>query len=149
VRSILIFIALLMVLPSPALGQMADRNAKAEREVRQLEGELREAWLRGDTSTLERLLADDWKIIHTNGREQTKAQFIDAIKSGRVKFKSMEFDEVEVRVYGDAAVVTARSTNRIEFRGQESSGQVRVTRVYVRRREGWCVVNEQASRIEQ
>jgi uncharacterized protein (TIGR02246 family) len=138
-----------MSLPSPAFGQTADRGAEAEREVRQLESDLREAWLRGDTATLQRLLADDWKIIHTNGREQTKAQFIEAIKSGRIKFKSMEFDEVEVRVYGDAAVVTARSTNRVEFRGQESSGQVRFTRVYVRRREEWRVVTEQASHIEQ
>src|ERR1051326_7744151 len=125
-----------MSLPSPAFGQTADRGAEAEREVRQLESDLREAWLRGDTATLQRLLADDWKIIHTNGREQTKAQFIEVGGGG-------------MRVYGDAAVVTARSTNRVEFRGQESSGQVRFTRVYVRRREEWRVVTEQASHIEQ
>jgi ketosteroid isomerase-like protein len=90
--------------------------------------ELRQAFLQHDVTALNRLLADDWKVIHVNGREQTKAQFIDAIQSGRAKFLSIELDQTEVPLYGETAIVTARWTNTIEFKGDRSTGRDRVTR---------------------
>jgi uncharacterized protein (TIGR02246 family) len=152
-RLILALILPALAFLSPVLGQTASRrpehDAKAEREIRRLEEELKEAWVRADTEALDRLLADDWTVTHTNGRVQTKAQFIDALKSGRVKFEAIEFDDVKVRAYRNSAVVTARSTNRILFRGQESTGQVRVIRVYEKRKGRWQAVADQATGITQ
>jgi hypothetical protein len=36
------------------------------------------------------LLADDYKVVHVNGREQTKTQFIESLESGRAKFLSID-----------------------------------------------------------
>ncbi len=88
-------------------------------------------------------------MIHVNGREQTKTQFIDAIQSGRAKFLSIELDQTEVRLYGTTAVVTARWTNTIEFKGERSTGRDRVTRVWVKQPEGWRAVTEQAVYLEE
>jgi ketosteroid isomerase-like protein len=122
----------------------ADRN-----EVLRADEELRQAFLQHDAAALNRLLADDWKVIHVNGREQTKAQFIDAIQSGRAKFLSIELDQQEMRLYGDTAIITARWTNTIEFKGQQSHGQDRVTRVWVKQPAGWRAVTEQAVYLEE
>jgi ketosteroid isomerase-like protein len=134
---------LLTTLPSFA-DSNADRN-----DVLHADGELRQAFLEHDAAALNRLLADDWKVIHVNGREQTKPQFIDAIQSGRAKFLSIELDQTEVRLYGQTAVITARWTNTIEFKGQQTHGQDRVTRVWVKRPEGWRAVTEQAVYLEE
>src|ERR1700719_811540 len=135
----------LLIATVPAFAdQTADKN-----EVLRVDEELRQAFLQHDAAALKRLLADDWKVIHVNGREQTKAQFIDAIQSGRAKFLSIELDQTEVRLYGETAIVTARWTNTIEFKGEQSTGQDRVTRVWVKRPEGWRAVTEQAVYLEE
>jgi ketosteroid isomerase-like protein len=135
-----VLVATLPTFADPA----TDRN-----EVLRADEELRQAFLQHDVAALNRLLADDWKVIHVNGREQTKAQFIDAIQSGRAKFLSIELDQTEVRLYGETAIVTARWTNTIEFKGERSTGRDRVTRVWVRRPEGWRAVTEQAVYLEE
>ena len=130
---------------TPAVAdQSADKN-----EVLRVDEELRQAFLQHDAAALNRLLADDWKVIHVNGREQTKAQFIDAIQSGRAKFLSIELDQIEVRLYGDTAIVTARWSNTIEFKGEQSTGRDRVTRVWVKRPEGWRAVTDHAVYLEE
>jgi ketosteroid isomerase-like protein len=129
----------------PAFADLnADRN-----DVLLADEQLRQAFLQHDAAALNRLLADDWKVIHVNGREQTKAQFIDAIQSGRARFLSIELDQTDVRVYGNTAIVTARWTNTIEFKGERSTGRDRVTRVWVKQPEGWRAVTEQAVYLEE
>jgi ketosteroid isomerase-like protein len=119
-----------------------------EQEIAQADEELRQAFLHADAAALNRMLADDWRTVHVNGRQQNKTQFIESLTSGRAKFLSIEIDEKEVRVYGETAVETARWTNTVEFKGQRNNGQDRVTRVWVKRPEGWRVVTEQAAFIE-
>ena len=140
---VVLLILLIAILPAFA-DPNADRN-----EVLRADEELRQAFLQHDGAALNRLLADDWKVIHVNGREQTKAQFIDALQSGRAKFLSIELDQTEVRLYGETAIVTARWTNTIEFKGERSSGRDRVTRVWVKQPEGWRAVTEQAVYLEE
>lgn len=137
IRSVLL--AVLVVTHPSFADSNSDRN-----EVLRADGELRDAFLQHDAAALNRLLADDWKVIHVNGREQNKAQFIDAIQSGRAKFLSIELDQTEVRLYGGTAIVTARWTNTIEFKGERSTGRDLVTRVWVKQPEGWRAVTEQA-----
>ena len=143
--------ALVLTVPpmaSPAPAQTgAPKDADAQ-QIRAAEADLRDALLAADAGRLERLLADDWTVIHTSGFEQMKSQYIDALRAGRFRFKAMDVDQLTVRTYGDAAVVTARSTNAIEFRGESSSGRVRYTRVWVRTGERWRAVSEQATHLD-
>ena len=135
---------------SIAVGQVtntrAATNDKAEQEIRQVEDKRREALLRSDTATLDRILADEYFVTNQFGQIQTKTQMISALKSGELKFESVVEDDVSVRVYGDAAVVTGRATSKHE--GREST-QVRFTRVYVKRRGHWQAVTYQVTRIAQ
>lgn len=143
-RGGLVFLALLVATLPVCADSDTDRN-----EVLRADEELRQAFLQHDAAALNRLLADDWKVIHVNGREQSKAQFIDAIQSGRAKFLSIELDQTDMRLYGDTAILTARWTNTIEFKGERSTGRDRVTRVWVKRPEGWRAVTEQAVYLEE
>jgi ketosteroid isomerase-like protein len=72
----------------------------------------------------------------------------DAPRPGRTKYDAFEVDDLRVRVYGDTAVVTGRSTPRgRDARGQEMHGRYRFLRVWVKRDGRWQVVAFQGTRI--
>lgn len=123
-------------------------DGSVEQTIRQLENENREATLKNDASVFERLLADDWLNTNANGTVTTKAQLMSLVKSGTFKISSLEYDDVMVRAYKDAAVVTGRSTStRMGQDNKVITGQVRFTRVYVKRDKGWQVVSAQSTPI--
>jgi ketosteroid isomerase-like protein len=133
-----------------AIGQLKNTRAvtdtKAEQEIRLVEDKRREALLRGDTTTLDQIFADDYTVVNQFGQVQTKAQMMSAIKSGALKFESVVEEDVSTRVYGDAAVLSGRATSKHE--GREST-QLRFTRVYVKRQGHWHTVAYQVTRIAQ
>ena len=54
--------------------------------------------------------------------------------------------EMNVRVYGDAAVITGRSTIKANVDGQPVTGDYRFTDVWVKR-DDWQAVASQVTRI--
>lgn len=64
-------------------------------------------------------------------------------------FDSYSVDDVNVRVYGDTAVVTSRATLAGKRGDQVLSGQYRGTSVFVKKGEGWQVVASQSTRIPE
>lgn len=120
----------------------------AEKQIRQLEEELRAAVVKGDVATFERVLADDYTTTNVNGLTRTKAQLIADIKSGAAKTESLTLDTIEVRVYGDTAVLTANRRAKSSLRGTDTSGHQRMIRVLVKRQDRWKPVVMQATAIK-
>ena len=80
--------------------------------------------------------------INPDGSVTTKAKLMELLKAGSFRIASIENDEVVVRVYGDGAVVTGRSTSRRAGQGSEGvTRQVRFTSVYARQEGRWHVVS--------
>lgn len=67
-----------------------------------------EAALRSDTAALEKLLADDLAYCNFRGECETKRQYIDAIKAGTLKYKSIEPTIESVKLFTDAAAITGK-----------------------------------------
>jgi len=148
------FIAVLVIAASSlALGQTLRRNANrdsiAEQVVKQLENELINAQMRADTTVFGRILADDFTGTNAFGTVANKAEVLNLYKAGSIKRELVNLDDVNVRIYGDTAVVTGRATLKGQFTGQDTSGKFRYTRVYVKRNGRWQVVAWQATRIAQ
>jgi uncharacterized protein (TIGR02246 family) len=141
-------LAVSLSLTALAKTTQTSRDGGVEQTIRQLENENREATLKNDASVFERLLADDWLNTNANGTVTTKAQLMSLVKSGTFKISSLEYDDVMVRAYQDAAVVTGRSTStRMGQDNKLITGQVRFTRVYITRDQGWQVVSAQSTPI--
>jgi len=141
-------LAVSLSLTALARATQTSRDSSVEQTIRQLENENREATLKNDASVFERLLADDWLNTNANGTVTTKAQLMSLVKSGTFKISSLEYDDVMVRAYQDAAVVTGRSTStRMGQDNKLITGQVRFTRVYIKRDQGWQVVSAQSTPI--
>ena len=125
----------------------ANQKGNDEQAVRQFLNELSAALVRNDTAALDRIYADDYTLVNESGVLTTKAPRLAAIKSGELKYESVSFDEVNVRLYGNTAVATYRATNKVQFKGQEIGGQFRVTVTLVKIKGRWQVVAAQVTRI--
>jgi ketosteroid isomerase-like protein len=106
------------------------------------------AVIAADTTALSRLLGDDLTYTHSTAWVETKAQFLESVRSGALKYEKMEHSDVQVRVYGDAAVLTGRSDVRVHSpRSGLLQMQIRFTAVYVKRAGRWQMVAWQSTRI--
>jgi ketosteroid isomerase-like protein len=125
-------------------------NGSIEQLILRLEDEGREATLKNDIEANDRLLADNWVNINPDGSVTTKGKLMELLKDSSFKIMSIDNDEVMVRVFGDAAVVTGRSTSKRGGQGSEViTRQVRFTRVYARSKGRWQVVSAHNTLIRQ
>ena len=124
-------------------------SGKTEEEIQKLHNKLIQAQLNSDVAALDRLLADDHIFTNPLGVVQTKAQRLAEIQSGSRKLELFSVTDVQVRVYGDTAVVTSRAILKGQRQGQEISGPFRGIDVYVKKHGSWQVVAAQATRIAQ
>ncbi|MBX7187778.1 MAG: nuclear transport factor 2 family protein [Vicinamibacteria bacterium] len=104
--------------------------------------------LKPDVPGLDRLLVDDWKLTHSDGRVQTKAEYLAELKSRTRANQAIRNEDVEVRLYGETGVVTGASIQSGVTNGQPFSGHFRFTRVWIRHAGAWRMVASHSSRIE-
>ena len=112
----------------------------AEEEVKHVESEWGDAFERHDVATLDRLMANEYFLTDPLGIVRSKAETLAAIQQNEVRFQSTASDDVNVRVNGDTAVVTGRSTFRGRYRGWSMAGKYQYTDVLVKRSGRWRAV---------
>ena len=124
-------------------------TGSVEQELIKLEKELADAWVKRNVAFFDRVIADDFTWTAPYGIVSTKAQSLATLKSGEDVVTSWVVDEMKVRVYGDAAVATGRSTIKETYKGEDVSGQYRWTDTWVKRAGRWQCVAGHNSEIAQ
>src|SRR4051812_9532705 len=76
--------------------------------------------VKGDAAALKDMLADDWRVTTPDGTHD-KAAVLAEMKAGTLKYLVMDKSKVEVRVYGDAAVVTGTIRSKVSVGGKEQT----------------------------
>jgi uncharacterized protein (TIGR02246 family) len=147
----LLIVAMLVAASSLVFNQTtrssANQKGNDEQAVRQLLNDISAALSRNDADALDRIYADDYTLVNEYGVLGTKAPRIAAIKSGELKYESVSFDEVNVRMYGNTAVANYRVTSKGLSKGQAIGGQFRATSTYVNTKGRWQLVAAQVTRI--
>jgi Domain of unknown function (DUF4440) len=120
-----------------------------EQEVARLADTWATAELRGDTTFLESTLADDFIGIGPLGFMLTRQEWLARHTSGDLKYESFSLDEVKVRMYNAAAILTGRQIQNAAYRGNSIQGQFRTTLVFVQQQGQWRLASLQLSTIGQ
>jgi ketosteroid isomerase-like protein len=138
---------------APAAAQQANarqahgRHAE-ERQVQALEQQWRQAALSGDTSTIEKLLDDDFIGINSSGLIYNRDQQLERMRNRAVMVTKMDVTDVKVKLIGAIAIVTSRVDLEGTSEGVSVTGVYRYTRVYRRLPSGaWKVTNFEATHI--
>jgi ketosteroid isomerase-like protein len=140
---VLVLVAVCLLAAPLALGQ----GGSVEQQISMLSDQLIQAQLNADTSFFEKHYADDATIIHGSGKVFTKDQEIADLKSGSLKYESIETRERKIHIYGDTVVVNFLIFFKGAVSGQPFSGDLCRTVVWVKQKGNWKIVSYQVTRV--
>jgi hypothetical protein len=104
--------------------------------------------LDSNVEALDRVLADDFMLIDVmGGAEIRKAVLLDAIRSGQLKFETIERLDSHVRFYQTTAVVTGSTQMDGYFGATPFGAHSRYTHVFVEQQSEWRLVAAQGTQI--
>ena len=118
------------------LGFVLMLMAVDEKTLLDIEAQRRAAIAAKDFATLERIYAEDFRGIIGNGEIADRAFLFNIFRNDDPTLK-FTTDELLVRQFGDAAIVTGRLTAR---RGEEIASQQRFSHFFVKREGRWVIV---------
>lgn len=132
-----------------ACGLVFGDQASDERDLTQLVKDLNAAIVKPDIAFLEKVLDKDYVHFRPHGNVEDRAQYLEDRKTGHVDFDSLVADDIKVRIYGDTAIVTYRSTAKGKDQDGAIAEQRRWTRVFVRENGQWKLVHGQGTTIQK
>jgi ketosteroid isomerase-like protein len=113
-------------------------------------GEWDHAMLANDPGAIGRYIADDWVIVGPDGSVSGKARFLDLVRSGMLTHDTMESHDVDVRLYGDTAVIIGRGVSGGHYNGERFHLVERVSSVLRRGgAAGWTCVLTHLSALHE
>jgi ketosteroid isomerase-like protein len=150
-KRILVGTAAIWVVLSPALarGQQAagargPRPPGVEEQLIQLERAFAKADKAKDPAPLDSIIADDWFNTGSQGKLETKKDFLLSVRSNTDVIQSEENFDVKVRVYGNTAVLTGGTREKGTRKGVGYDEVYRWTDVWVKRDGRWQLVVSQS-----
>ena len=109
------------------------------------------AELRGDATFLGGILADDFVGVGPRGFMLTKDQWISRHEAGSLRYESFGLDEVQVRLFGEAAITVCRQSAKGVYEDENGrfdlDDQFRATLILVSQDERWQLAGLQLSPI--
>ena len=142
-----------IVVLSVICGTSAQDSAKhesdvaIEKEILAVDNERYEAMQKRDMAAMDRLHADGLVFINTKGRMLNKAQYLEEVRSGNLKFLSVEVDDTHFFTYGDTVIMSGRAKSAVEYHGVVNKKPRRFTSVFIKLQGQWRLVAHQATII--
>ena len=102
-----------------------------------------------DVATLERIMADEVTYIHASGKVDTKESYLDAIRSGQLRYISWRPMNLHVRLLGSGAVIDGEYAVKVtDSRVQRTPFDINIfiLTVYERRNGQWKQIAWQSTR---
>jgi len=125
------------------------QDMRAESTILDLEQRLSQAWVHGDRSFVEALLAPDWTVTDQTGQLLTKQQVLEeAFASTARRIDAITVDDVRVRLLGNVAIATGRIRATGSKQGQSISAAIRFTDVFELKEGRWQIVASQDTTIK-
>ena len=133
--------------PAAAGAAKDQANPAAEQAVLKADNARFAAMLKADAAALEKLLADELSYTHSNASVQDKKAFIDDIKTGKIKYLTVDATDQKVRVFGNMAIVTGGASVHVIQNGNDLTFKIRYTNAHINRSGAWQMVAWQSTRV--
>ena len=129
------------------LSGLAGADAADEAAVAQSVETLRKALLEGDKSKLEQVASAQISYGHSDGRVETKEQFINGVMTRKQTVKSLAFPELKVAVVGTAAIARHIYLAESELEGKQTTTKIGALQVWQKQDGAWKLLARQGFRL--
>jgi len=108
---------------------------------------LRKAQLEADRAKLAQVTSDQVSYGHSDGRVETKEQFIDGVMNRKQVVKSLTFPDLKLSVVGDAAIVRHIFLAESELDGKTTTTRIGALQVWQKQGGAWKLLARQGFRL--
>src|SRR5262245_1259798 len=125
-------------------------QAAAADELLNLEANWVRALLATDMPALEAMFSDDLIYIHSSGGTQNKKDYLDSIRSGNLRYKTITpIGSPRVRSFGNTATVSSRYDLNLESgrTGKVTPYTIQYLTVWVNESGTWRIVSQQTTSV--
>lgn len=145
--SVLVYLLAILGIAAAGPARAGDCGGPVTAEEAQTAEDARYAAQMGDDfGALQKLLADDLVYIHSSAVVDTKASYIESMKSGAVKYRVMRRSDVTVRTYGCIAILSGLGNFDVTVKGQELAVEIRFHSIWAKRDNGLQFISWEATR---
>lgn len=117
--------------------------------ILKLEKEFSQAMIDGDVSWFNNTLTEDFKIVLPDGDLWNRAKYVNAWETGALDCSKSEIVELDVRVYGDTAIVIGQGDVAGTADGKPFEHTERWTDIYVKRDGKWMCVSVHVCKVDK
>jgi ketosteroid isomerase-like protein len=114
-----------------------------EQQLKQMEDDWQKATRTKDTAGLKRIIAEDWVATNEMGKSLNREEYLSQTTANTDVIQSNENTDMQVRVFGDTAVVTGGLIEKGTRNGTAYTDTYRWTDVFVKRGGRWQAVASQ------
>ena len=138
-------LALLWTLTIGAFAGAQEKQARqgsdaAARALIDVETKWVEALVKSDVATLDSIFADTYVDTDEHSRRTNKEGVFSVLKSGDLTLESIRLSDMQVHLYGDAAVVIGSSEQAGSFLGGPLATKIIFTDTFVKQNGKWRAV---------
>jgi ketosteroid isomerase-like protein len=108
---------------------------------------LRKALLEPDKAKLAQVTSDQISYGHSDGRVETKEQFINGVMTRKQVVKSLTFPDLKVSVVGNAAIVRHIYLAESELDGKATTTKIGALQVWQKQDGTWKLLARQGFRL--
>ncbi|MCA1658787.1 MAG: nuclear transport factor 2 family protein [Verrucomicrobiaceae bacterium] len=119
-------------------------------ELKTIEQQWLDAYMKSDASVIKALEAEDYTIVESDGTVATKAEDVKSVTDKKFVLKTATMSDFKCRMLGDnGAVVTCMLKMSGTDEGKEFSGDYRALDVFEKKDGKWLAVASQLTKVQK
>lgn len=124
-------------------------QSKDEAAVASAVESLRKAMVDADKAGLDKLTAAELSYGHSSGKVETKAEFVEALASGKSDFLSIDLADQTIKLAGNAAIVRHVLSGNTKDNGTPGTVKLSILTIWQKQKGEWKLLARQAVRLPQ
>ena len=135
-------LALVSLISFSSIAQSKDYKAVAAAVEK-----LKQAMVSGERSALENIASDSLSYGHSGGKVETKAEFVEAIASGKSDFVTIDLSEQTISVSHGVGVVRHVLNATTNDGGKPGTVKIKILLVWAKEKGQWKLLARQAVKL--
>lgn len=134
----------------PLLAALAAAAAPADEDAAVIAAEHAtcDAFRTGDAATLRKLISADFTLTNSRSKVSTREDEIAEVTSGKYTYEEFRNHDMQVRRYGDTAIVLGVTTLKGTAEGAPFAVDVRFTDTLVKQKGQWVLVAGHTTKLD-